>query len=237
MSEGKFFSDKTKGEIRTIPCGTCHVPTRHKVGCSIRHLWGNDDIQGADDYEILRCEGCESISFRSSSSNSDDYHIDDEGEYHSIEQVSVFPPRLAGRPALRDIWSLPKRVSTIYRETHVAVCSGLKIIAGIGIRALVEAICKENGAERGDLKEKIDDLVEKGILTAANAAVLHQTRFLGNSLAHEMIEPRDEELGVAFDIVEGLLSNIYIIPQKAEMLARFDKKPPKKDQVVPGESE
>ena len=210
--------DKTKNEIREVVCNRCDNTTNHVVCGSVEFSWDNGDVQGADIYEIIRCSGCDSVSFRTGSSNSEDFEQDDNGNYFHPETEEIYPSRLMGRTALEDTYSLPDKVRAIYKETHTALCNKLKILAGIGIRALVEAVCSAENASGPRLKEKIDDLVTKGVLTAKNAEVLHRTRFLGNEAAHETKAPSDVELDVAFDIVENLLETVYIIPKKAERL-------------------
>ncbi len=214
----KIALDKTKDQIHKVVCKLCDTETNHKVCSSVELHWGNEDIQGADEYEIIRCLGCDQISFRISSSNSEDMDVDAEGNIIHPETEEIYPSRLMGRTALEDIYSLPEKVRSIYVETHAALCTKLKILAGIGIRALVEAVCSEKSAQGQNLEEKIEDLVLKEVLTKKNATVLHQTRLLGNRAAHEIKAPSDAELDVAFDIVENLLETVYIIPKKAERL-------------------
>jgi hypothetical protein len=123
-----------------------------------------------------------------------------------------------GRSALDGLYELPEKVRSIYKETHAALCTKLKILAGVGIRALVESVCQEESAEGNNLEKKIDDLVIKGVLTKRSADVLHKTRLLGNQAAHETKAASDSELDVAFDIIENLLETVYIIPKKSARL-------------------
>lgn len=216
----KITLDKTKDEIREVVCNHCDNTTNHLVCSSIEIFWGNDDIQGVDIYEMIQCSGCNSISFRISSSNSDDVDQDINGDLIHPETVEIYPNRLMGRTALEDIYSLPEKIRSIYKETHTALCTKLKILAGIGIRALIEAVCSEEKTKGGTLEKRIDDLVIKEVLTKRNADILHKTRLLGNEAAHEIKAPSDLELDVAFDIVENLLETVYIIPKKAERLKK-----------------
>ena len=210
--------DKTKDAVREVICNRCDNTTNHVVCNSVESYWGNEDIQGSDTYEIIRCSGCDSISFRTSSSNSDDYEQDDDGNYFSNETIEIYPNRLMGRSVLDGVYSLPDKVRSIYNETHIALCTKLKILAGVGIRALIEAVCSEESAKGSNLEKKIDNLVIKEVLTKRSAAILHKTRLLGNQAAHEIKAASDAELDVAFDIVENLLETVYIIPKKAERL-------------------
>ncbi|MFA5777888.1 MAG: DUF4145 domain-containing protein [Candidatus Paceibacterota bacterium] len=210
--------DKTKDAIREVVCNHCDNTTNHLVCSSVEFSWWNDDIQGIDTYEIIRCSGCDSISFRIGSSNSDDVDQDPDGNLIHPETVEIYPSRLMGRTALEEVYSLPDKVRSMYQETHAALCTKLKILAGIGIRALIEAVCSEEKAKGRTLEKRIDDLVIKEILTKRNADILHKTRLLGNKAVHEIKAPSDIELDVAFDIVENLLETVYIIPKKAERL-------------------
>lgn len=214
----EIILDKTKNLIREVVCNRCDNITNHVVCGSIEISWDNEDIKGVDTNEIIRCSGCDSVSFRIGSSNSEDIERDFDGNYIYPETEEIYPSRLKGRTALEDIYLLPDKVRSIYKETHSALCTKLKILAGIGIRALVEAVCSEETAKGDTLEEKIDDLVKKDVLTKRNAEVLHRTRILGNKAAHETKAGSDSELDVAFDIVENLLETVYIIPKKAERL-------------------
>jgi hypothetical protein len=214
----KITLDETKGQMREVVCSRCDTQTNHVVCGSVKFGWGDDDIQGADINEIIRCSGCDSISFRVGSSNSEDITQDYEGNTVYPETEEIYPSRLMGRSALEDAYVLPEKIRSIYKETHAALCTKLKILAGVGIRALVEAVCSEQATKKGSLEMKINDLVKKEILTRKNAEILHKTRLLGNRAAHETEAPSDSELDVAFDIVENLLETVYIIPKKAERL-------------------
>lgn len=210
--------DKTKDKIRQVVCNKCDNRTNHNVCSSVEFYWDTEDIQGIDNYEIVRCSGCDGISFRISSSNSEDCDYGINGEIIHPESEEIYPNRIMGRTTLAEMYFLPEKVRSIYEETHVALCTKLRILAGVGIRALIESVCLEEKAEGKNLEKRIEDLVKKGVLTKTNAEILHKTRFLGNRAAHEVKAASDAELDVAFDILENLLETIYIIPKKAEKL-------------------
>ena len=65
--------DTTKNEVYKLPCRRCDEKTNHIVLTSVKNTWFGQDIEGRDEYEIVCCRGCDEISFRSSSSNSEDY--------------------------------------------------------------------------------------------------------------------------------------------------------------------
>jgi len=63
---------------------------------------------------------------------------------------------------------------------------------------------------------KIDDLVVKQILTPAGSTILHKIRTLGNEAAHEVKPHSEKQLGLAMDVVEHVLTDVYILPNKVE---------------------
>jgi hypothetical protein len=114
------------------------------------------------DHELVQCDGCQSISYREfwCTSNEDPDYIP-----VSPERQRLFPPRLQGRR--RIAFKLPDEIEAIYAETYRALCDGSPILAGIGIRAIVEAACRKKGAKTGNLENKIDKLVaSRGALQA-----------------------------------------------------------------------
>jgi hypothetical protein len=92
------------------------------------------------------------------------------------------------------------------------------MLAGIGIRSLIEAVCKEEDAQGSNLKDKIDDLVKMGFLTQSGAEILQKLRLMGNEAVHEMKRHDTRTLGIAFDVVENVLQAVYILPAEAERI-------------------
>jgi len=211
--------NKNKDKEYKIACTKCDGETYHKVIHSVHVHESENDIDVWNDYEIVSCQGCKEISFRSNFVCSEDINYDPEtGEQYLDENIELYPNRIAGRKQVKDMYLLPPKVQAIYKETHGALCARLHILASAGIRALVESVCVEKEAEGRNLERKIDDLVSKGILTHVSATTLHNTRLLGNRSIHELAPASYEELDIAMDIVENLVKNVYVIPEKAKRL-------------------
>ena len=204
-----------------IPCTRCSGKTTHKVLTSVdvrgEETDGPYSIQWCDDYQILECAGCNTKSFRNVSSNSEDYYQISETEYDYQQLELLYPSRIEGRKNLEEEEHyLPNKVRGIYKETITALSNNSPILAGIGLRALIETICKDNDAVGRNLLLKIDDLVAKKILTPAGSQILHKIRSLGNDAAHEVKPHNEKQLGLAMDVVEHVLNDVYILPTKVE---------------------
>lgn len=204
-----------------LPCIKCLGKTTHKVMVSVdvrgEETDGDWSLQWSDDYQIVECGGCKTKSFRNVSSNSDDYFQISDTEYEYGELELLYPSRLEGRKTLAsEDHYLPIKVRGIYKETLGALNNNSPVLAGIGLRALIETICKEKNAEGNNLYKKIDDLVVKQILTPVGSSILHKIRTLGNDAAHEVKPHSEKQLGLAMDVIEHVLNDVYIIPTKVE---------------------
>lgn len=211
MADLQQVVNTTRGQERRITCGNCDQPTRHFVVESVNTTRVVHGYTFTHNYEIVRCNGCDRISFR--------HHLRivdlKKKEEVFVDREHLYPPHVAGRRKLSDDYQLPEQVGRIYRETHQALCAQQVVLAGIGIRALIEAVCREKNTTGATLEKRIDNLVTLGVLTAAGASILHKLRTMGNVAAHEVQPHSEKDLSVAFDVVEHLLEGVYLLPKKA----------------------
>ena len=114
---------------------------------------------------------------------------------------------------------LPEKVEQMYREARTAFASGAFTLCGVGLRAIVEALCRDQGLN-GNLAKMIEELVTKGHLARAQADLLHEERYLGNAAVHEMERPTKLDLDDGFGIIEGLLKTLYVLPEHAARLRK-----------------
>lgn len=211
----------TQGTEEKLPCSKCDGKTYHKVLLSIDQSGedhdGDFDFYWEAHYQIVQCQGCKTISFRESSTNSEAYEQTGPDDYERIIYEDLYPSRVEGRKGLGDhVRYLPSKVQRIYTETLQALNSKSPVLAGIGLRALVETVCQEKSAEGSNLLKKIDDLTVKSVLTPAGAQILHKIRTLGNAAAHEVKPHSEKQLGLAMDVIEHLLTDVYILQKLVE---------------------
>ena len=215
--------NKSKDKEYKLPCANCDNKTYHKVLFSVEEVEAYEfpDVYSFYEYQVVICQGCKKISFRSNWNCSEDgYNYMDVYESAGVDHEDLYPSRVAGRKELKNWYHLPSEIYKIYKETHVTLCSGMLILAGVGIRILVETICNEKKAKGKNLENKIDDLVEIGVLTKEGAEILHGTRLLGNQMAHEAKLIDERILNEAMDVVEHLLMGAYILPKKTKHLPK-----------------
>jgi hypothetical protein len=101
----------------------------------------------------------------------------------------------------------------------------LAVLTGIGIRAIVETVCNEKEAPGGNLARMIGGLATLNLITQTEAKILHDLRFMGNEAAHKVKTHTQEELNLAFDVVEHLLKTVYLLPEQTKHLPSPSRRP------------
>lgn len=213
-------------------CSNCKSATNHSVL--------NETVINVDDeinqwweihkYQIIKCLGCDSISFRKLyndiAQNQGSEYVDEDPWTQK-----VFPKRTLHSLVIRNVFNTPQNVKNIYRETIEAFNNGQFVLCSGGLRSIIEGICKERGIVSGsvdngkggikiskNLDGKIEGLNARGFLTLSNSNILHELRFLGNEALHDLTSPSMEELKLAIDIIEHTLIQIYELESKAVKL-------------------
>jgi len=203
---------KEGGEV-IVPCPKCAAGTAHEVVASIAKS-GEDadpDERGIQDYQIIRCKGCKTISFRNASSSPEEYIQVGEAQWETRIVEKLYPTRIESRKYSNDdARYLPPETDRIYEETLQALNNNSPVLAGIGLRALVETVCREKNASGKNLLEKIDDLATQHVLTPSGAAILKKIQTLGNADAHGVKPYSDAQLALGMDVVEHML-DVYIL--------------------------
>lgn len=227
-----------KDQIVTVICVKCGGERNHTI-LSFASTVENEEDEAEHEYfhsetihQIVKCAGCNSITFREVSTNSEEY--DREG--HLAETISLYPARVL--PIIKVRWyrSVPYQIKNIYSETVQAYNNRLYVLCAAGIRAIIEGICtdkemkskiKEKGELEGlkkplknNLEAQIDSLADHGWLTIPHASILHEHRFLGNDALHDLESPTLSELQIAIEIIEETLSVVYEIGDKREHMKR-----------------
>jgi hypothetical protein len=225
----KIEDSKTQGETIRIECPECNVRTKHTVE---RALEWSDSCEEAGiyvsaTYQIVRCNGCDTVSFRSVHGSSEDYQYTETGEEVYLETEKLYPERakrsLTDELYLRNnVYDVPLIIQAVYRETLSAVQHDLPTLAGVGIRAVIEATCADLKAKKRNLADKIDELVSLSLLTPAGAEVLHGIRLLGNDAAHEMKAPSTKQISAALKVIDHLLLGVYVLPLEASVLPKHE---------------
>jgi uncharacterized protein DUF4145 len=213
-----------------VLCDRCRRTTRHAVIHEVRESYTPENDpemridHAAGTWQIIRCNGCDDVSFREFWISSED----PEGAER------IFPPRSLDSRQAKTFINVPFGIIRIYREMIDAYNVDAATLCAVGVRAIVEAICRERRIASGpveqkrggkavtvrrtNLEGKVEGLREMGFVTADHANALHETRLFGNEAAHELQRPGREVLKSAVEIIEHTLENMYELTAKARSL-------------------
>lgn len=165
------------------------------------------------DYMTIQCGGCEQLSFLIRhiggvfATEDEEYgHFD---ENYPSDEYELNIPMLSEEEQRH----LPPLISQLYTEVESAFMEEANILAGVGLRMLVEAICLQEKIPGRNLQEKIKNLEVNGLLSVNAVPILDKLRVIGNFSAHEIKKFSIEKLEYALDIINHILKSIYVLPK------------------------
>lgn len=211
----------TPDEDFWLECFHCKVPCHHTIiaAAVIERLIGDSAGRVREVHQLVQCGGCRKVGYRQLTSF---YEVD--GTDLQVTQEDLYPrreDRANKRRKLMDgVRGVPTRPRRIYFETLQAFNNEQSVLTGIGIRAIVECVCKHKRVSGNDLQKKINSLGTAGFLSPNEVRLMHGLRFLGNRAAHEGNPPLKDDLEAGLGITEHLLRAVYVAPAMGRRLPR-----------------
>lgn len=163
---------------------------------------------------IVSCCGCERVSFATLSMNSEDIEFDDDNKGKYVETIYQYPIPRIGFDNLIDDYNIPESIRLVYKQTCNSIANNDYLIAGIGLRTIIEAICLYEQILGKTLKTKITNLFKSGVISKRDCDILHAIRFIGNEATHMIQSPTKEQVSIVIRIVENLFENKYCLCEK-----------------------
>src|SRR6266853_337319 len=162
-------------QIVKVTCRECGRDTNHVVLKEVDVSGSEAVSQGItfqwwQTHQIMKCLGCDTFSFRSVTHTSED-DIEPDGTRSGQQEIY---PNPNARMALEDIELVPHPLAAVYKETMLALNGKQPVLAAIGIRSIIETVCKHKKANGSHLFAKINSLVGLGVLAQQEADVLHK---------------------------------------------------------------
>jgi len=194
-------------------CNSCDRKTYHTVEGGHSYTSNDDYNQYKVSHQVVKCKGCSTVSFRKEYHDYDEAFQQEDGEWDYPLTVETYPKSVKESVKKR---YLPELVSEIYSETCSAYSQGYLVLAGIGLRATIEAICNEQNINGKELSTRINNLANQGLISKKDSSRLHSIRFLGNDAAHEIARPTQRAFKAALIIVEHLLTTVYVLDAESK---------------------
>lgn len=193
-------------------CQRCNFETNHSI--LFKETYRSLENEGYDyqiEYLVVKCLGCDSISFRKEFIDIENSFPDEYGDWNPDITITTYPKRNKVVKGLQNTHALPEKIKSIYNEAINSYNADCPILTGVAFRAVIEAICIEENVTGNNLEKKINNLVRQKLITEKEAKRLHSVRFIGNDSVHEMKVPKENSLKIVLNIIEHLLNNIYLI--------------------------
>ena len=213
------------GEIIKVHCNLCRGTRRQEI--LYREITKSEDtiddafkVYWTDIYEMLRCCGCESVSFRHQSSFSEE--VDEDGK--PIVHTTYYPPTTYRHEPrwLSDLFLiLPLDndfIGDLIREIYVALRNGSPRLAVMGIRALLEQVMIHRVGDQGTFSQNLDEFERKGMISKSQRTVLEPLIEVGHAAMHRSYSPTNRDLTTLMDIIENVIESIYVNEVRAEQL-------------------
>ena len=201
-------------------CNDCKKMTNHAVLFYKRVTTVNDNLEknspfykSHEDYMTVQCCGCNELSFlmrcletsATGTKNANDYL---DYNYPSKEYELYITVLNDEEQA-----ALPKILRQLYEEVEGAFKQQSAILAGVGLRMLVEAICLEQKIPGNNLYIQIPKLHTAGLISANEIPILDKLRKIGNISVHEIKGFSIDNLQYALDIINHVLKSVYFLPK------------------------
>jgi len=201
-----------------IYCNSCKNSTWHEIEVTYS-VDREDDLFGCPqkyEAEILRCCGCDQITFKLIRHPFEFQDKKDEPE------EELFPERGYKQRERRYFFRLPKDVHSLYTETLSAHDMGLGLLSTVGLRALIEAIVVDKVDKqyyKNNLESKIDALANT--FQPDTIKTLQEFRSMGNKAIHAKIAPDKLDIHRALYVVEGIMEYYYGIDEHVDTFQRL----------------
>jgi hypothetical protein len=221
----------TKTKTTRANCNSCHGEKNHHVLHAVtingsRHdpewyrMTGETSVDWSDTYTMVRCLGCDSVSFQHA------HWFEPTQEW----DITDYPPPI--RRGLPD-WheSLPDEIQGLLSEVYHALAADSRRLALMGARTLVDMLMVSHVGAEGSFTSRLSALHTGGFIGERQKDVLSAALDAGNAAAHRGYRPSSSTLNAVMDIVENLLASTYHLGSLADRLRKetpprpTDKKP------------
>jgi hypothetical protein len=201
----------------TSHCNECGGERNHEELCCEKTHWEMPigamvrTVTGGDTYQMLKCKGCDSISFRHSKWCS---------EWDDVE-AHYYPPEISrSKPSWWEDESIPQSQQYLLTEIYEALHNSSLRLAVMGIRSLIESVMVEKVGDNGTFGNNLAEFSTRGWLSEKQKETLEKIIDVGHAATHRDFSPSREDLGILMDIAEALVVGVYVHPLRGANLGR-----------------
>ncbi len=214
-------------------CNRCNSATNHIIKAEhqiddVAEVENDGIMQshqiGTFSFQIIKCNGCDSISYRSVDFLTNFMEMDESTGQWIMSNDKTFetfyPERLENSLIEKRIVGIPYLLRKAYQEVLQCYNSDLRILCSAGLRAMIEGICNHYQIGGTTLKGRIDTLGKNGLISAELSNSLHTHRFLGNYAMHQLSIAEKDELKAAIELMEITMETLFGVPERHRELTK-----------------
>jgi hypothetical protein len=225
VDEAKATTETSPSEVVTAHCNRCLRDTNHDLIARDVETYNVNEMYGETEYEMMKCRGCNGVTFRRRSWFSDD--TDEEGRPKIRE--NYYPPAISRqKPEWLKLWwydHTHSEIGPLLNEIYAALHSDLRRLAGMGIRAVIDVVLVETVGDVGTFSEKLSAFMGKGYISEKQRKLIDSIIDAGSASAHRGYDPSAEDLNTLLDVTENLIETIYV--HEGQVAAVTKKVPPR----------
>jgi hypothetical protein len=213
-------------------CNQCLGKRNHEVLFKLQFEedGGEEEPGFYTKHELLKCLGCEQITYRMSEWN--DMECDENGNY--IIKTQYYPPAIFRSypiwfSELEHLGYMEKikkndteylYIFKLLQEIYIGLQSGSIRLSTMGIRALLESIMIHKVSDNGSFKKNLDEFEKQGYISHSQKSILNTVLETGHATIHRAYSPSKKDLTSCMDIAENLIATIYIHTNDAMRLSK-----------------
>jgi Domain of unknown function (DUF4145) len=199
------------------PCSECHRETWHDVLHEVRRADEDGDVFG---YRMIECAGCKTVSL--------EYSEYLHGPAEKADYRRYYPSPATRKPPP---WSFElswdwiggvegDNLGELLQEIYEAVRGGQHRLAMMGVRAMLEQIIIIRVGDQGTFAKNLERFHDAGFISTVQRDSLDKLLEAGHATMHRLFKPREADLTIALDMIEGVFAAIFVHPYSAEQLAK-----------------
>ncbi|WP_422010112.1 DUF4145 domain-containing protein [Roseateles sp.] len=191
--------------------------------------WSDNDsgVSSGDQYEMIRCLGCESVRLKHTNWFSEDDGV----------TVRYYPPAIFRRQPdwFGELWldlgAEDDFVEKLLKEIYVALQNNLPSLAAMGVRALLEKVMISKAGDLGTFGANMAQFEKLGYVSRVQRERLEAILEVGHAAIHRLFVPKTTEVVTLIDIAEHVIESVYLHEGKVKEVKK--RVPPKKKATAP----
>ncbi|MGG3663611.1 DUF4145 domain-containing protein [Bacillus gobiensis] len=160
-----------------------------------------------DIFEVFECPVCKGFQLYYT-------HWNTEEAYHEGDDIYEDGRVLYPETEMINVFALPRNIKSAY-ESAFKVKNIDNTVCVMALRRTLEMVCKDKGAIKGQLHQKLNQLQQQGILPPLMGDISKVIKEFGNMAAHgDQVNFDKYMVNSLFRFTNKILEYVYILPRE-----------------------